>query len=281
VQDIGTGTRTVLAQVVAEELGLRPEEVRVRIGDTAFPEGPQSGGSNVTGSMTPVARNAAAGAGRELLARVAKRLRVDPGDLVFRGGAIVTSSGPSRRIGFRDAAAALPRGGVTIRANRTENYGYSGQAWRGAMGGVQFAEAVVDVETGIVRVERIVAVHDCGRPINRLGLEGQITGGVLQGISYALFEERFLDGPTGRMVNPDLEAYKIIGARETPRIEVVLLEDYHGTSSTDARGIAEPSNIATAAAVANAFYNATGVRIHELPMSPRRVLAALAAARRG
>jgi xanthine dehydrogenase YagR molybdenum-binding subunit len=280
VQDIGTGTRTVLAQVVAEELSLRPEEVRVRIGDTAFPEGPQSGGSNVTGSMTPVARNAAAAVGREILTRTAKKLGVEPGDLALRGGAVVVRGDPGRRIAFRDAAAALPRGGFSVRAKRSENYGFSGQGWRGAMGGVQFAEVAVDVETGIVRVERIVAVHDCGRPMNPLALESQVAGGVLHGISYALFEERLLDGASARMVNGDLEAYKTAGARETPRIEVVLIEEYQGTSSTDARGIAEPANIATAAAIANAFYNATGVRIRELPMNPPRVLAALARAGR-
>jgi len=280
VQDIGTGTRTVLAQVVAEELSLRPEEVRVRIGDTAFPDGPQSGGSNVTGSLTPAARNAAATVGRELLARAARKLGAAPEELTLTGGAVVARGNPARRLPFREAAALLPRGGFTARAQRNENYGFSGKDWRGAMGGVQFAEASVDVETGIVRVVRIVAVHDCGRPLNPLALENQVAGGILQGISYALFEERLLDPTTGHMVNPDLEAYKILGARETPRIEVVLLEDYHAASSTDARGIAEPANIATAAAIANAFYNATGVRIRELPMNPPRVLAALAAAGR-
>ncbi|HTT71758.1 MAG TPA: molybdopterin cofactor-binding domain-containing protein, partial [Anaeromyxobacteraceae bacterium] len=280
VQDIGTGTRTALAQVVAEELGLRAEEVRVRIGDTAFPDGPPSGGSNVTGSMTPAARNAAAEVGHEILARVARRLGVDPGDLAFRRGGVAMGGPRARHLAFREAAALLPRGGLGVRKARAENYGYSGQDWRGAMGGVQFAEVVVDVETGQVRVERVVAVHDCGRPLNPLALESQVNGGVLQGISYALFEERLLDGGSGRVVNPDLEMYKMVGSRDTPRIEVVLLEEYYGKSSTDARGIAEPATVATAAAIANAFYNATGVRLRELPMNPPRVLAALALAGR-
>jgi len=280
VQDVGTGTRTALALVVAEELSLRPEEVRVRIGDTAFPDGPQSGGSNVTGSLTPAARNAAAAVGRELMARAARKLHASPEELALSGGAVVARGDPARRLPFREAAALLPKGGFSARAQRSENYGFSGQDWRGAMGGVQFAEVSVDVETGMVRVARIVAVHDCGRPINPLALENQVAGGILQGISYALFEERLLDRATGCVVNPDLDGYKILGARETPQIEVVLLEDYHGTSSTDARGIAEPANIATAAAIANAFYNATGVRIRELPMNPPRVLAALAEAGR-
>ncbi len=279
VQDIGTGTRTVLAQVVAEELGLQPDRIQVLIGDTQFPVGPSSGGSNVTGSMTPVARNAAYDAGRALRVAAGKRLDADPERLVFRDAMLVEpASGKALR--FAEAAGLLDRNGVTVRAQRTENYGYSGEGWRGAIGGVQFAEVAVDVETGVVRVERIVAVHDCGRPINPSGLENQIQGGIQHGLSYALLEERILDRATGRMVNPMHDAYKIAGSCEVPRIEIVLLEQHHGTSSTDARGIAEPANIATAAAIANAFYNATGVRLRELPMNPPRVLAALAAARR-
>lgn len=149
-----------------------------------------------------------------------------------------------------------------------------------SLGGAQFVEVEVDTETGVVRVLRVVAVHDCGRPINPLAIESQVNGGVLQGISYALFEERVLDRGSGVMLNANFEQYKILGARETPEIEVVLLEDYHGRSSTDAAGIGEPATIPTAAAIANAVYNATGVRVRELPMTPARVLAALEAARR-
>src|SRR5262249_24524829 len=104
----------------------------------------------------------------------------------------------------------------------------------------------------------------------------QVNGGVLQGISYALYENRILDRRTGLMVNPNFETYKILGAREVPEIEVVLIEEYHGRSSTDAGGIGEPATVPTAAAIANAFYNATGARIRELPMTPARVLEALA-----
>jgi xanthine dehydrogenase YagR molybdenum-binding subunit len=143
------------------------------------------------------------------------------------------------------------------------------------LGGVQFAEATVDTETGIVRVERMVAVQDCGRPINPMLAESQVQGGVLMGLSYALFEERILDQHTGRMVNPNLEQYKLAGAREAPAIDVVLLENYQGRSATDAYGIAEPANIATAAAIANAVYNAIGVRLRALPMTPAAVLGAL------
>ncbi|HEY4957764.1 MAG TPA: molybdopterin cofactor-binding domain-containing protein, partial [Caldimonas sp.] len=143
------------------------------------------------------------------------------------------------------------------------------------LGGVQFAEVAVDTETGIVRVERVVAVHDCGRPMNPKLIESQVQGGVLMGLSYALFEQRVLDRHTGRMVNANLEQYKLAGPSETPAIDVILLENYQGHSATDAYGIAEPANIATAPAIANAVCNAIGVRMRSLPMSPATVLAGL------
>jgi xanthine dehydrogenase YagR molybdenum-binding subunit len=144
------------------------------------------------------------------------------------------------------------------------------------LGGVQFAEVSVDTETGVIKVERVVAVHDCGRPINPMGVQSQINGGVIQGLSYALYENRILDRNTGIMVNPNLEEYKIAGAREMPVIEPIVIEQYWGKSSTDAAGIGEPATVPTAAAVANAVYNAIGVRIRQIPMTPAVVLAALA-----
>jgi xanthine dehydrogenase YagR molybdenum-binding subunit len=149
------------------------------------------------------------------------------------------------------------------------------------IGGVQFSDVSVDTETGIIKVNHVLSVHDCGRPMNILQLESQVNGGVLQGISYALFEQRRLDRNTGIMVNPNMEQYKIVGAMETPKIEAYFIEDYLGRSSTDAGGIGEPATIPTSAALANAFYNATGVRVRELPMNPPRVLAALGKLRQG
>ena len=182
---------------------------------------------------------------------------------------------------FAEVAAQLPTDDVSAVAARADDYGgFKRRMGDAAMaqtdlGGVQFAQVAVDTETGIIRVERVVAVQDCGRPINPLLIESQVQGGVLMGLSYALFENRILDRPTGRMVNPNLEFYKFGGADDAPTIEVVVLENYQGQSATDAYGIAEPSNIATAPAIANAVYNALGVRLRHLPMTPDRVLAAL------
>jgi xanthine dehydrogenase YagR molybdenum-binding subunit len=280
-QDIGTGTRTVFAQVVAEELGLRAEDIKVHVGDSRFPPGPPSGGSRVTSSLTPAARNAAHAAARDIAARVAPLLNANPDDVVFRNGRIERQSDAKRSLGF---AEALRRAGVETlvhRADRRDDYeGYARKAGElhispHAIGGVQFAEVSVDTQTGVVKVQRVAAVHDCGRPINPKLVESQILGGVVQGVSYALYEDRRLDGATGVQLNANIDQYKIVGSRETPQIDVHLIELLGGQSSTDARGVAEPANVATAAAIANAFFNATGKRIYTLPMTPANVLAAL------
>ena len=135
---------------------------------------------------------------------------------------------------FAEAAALLRTDRISAVASRSDDYGGFRRRMGDAalaqqdLGGVQFAEVAVDTETGIVRVERVVAVQDCGRPINPLQIESQVHGGVLMGLSYALFEDRILDQHTGRMVNPNLEQYKLAGPRETPAIDVVLLENYQG-----------------------------------------------------
>jgi xanthine dehydrogenase YagR molybdenum-binding subunit len=269
VQDIGGGIRTALAQVVAEELGIRVGDVTVRIGDTSYPPGPASGGSVTTGSITPAARNAAFRAKREVYAQAARAMSTTPEALM--------ASTP-----LRAAAAKLRTEQITAQASRSDDYGgfVQGKGRRGmgigGYGGVQFAEVAVDVETGRVQVERVVAVHDCGRPINPLAVESQIHGGIIQGLSYALYENRVLDRRSGVLLNGNFETYKIAGAREIPKIDVRIIEEYRGRSSTDAGGIGEPATVATSAAVANAVYNATGVRVRELPMTPARVLAALA-----
>ncbi|WP_224365552.1 xanthine dehydrogenase family protein molybdopterin-binding subunit [Hyalangium versicolor] len=280
-QDIGTGTRTILAQVVAEEFGLRPEDIGAHVGDSRYPMGPASGGSRVTSSLTPAARNAAWRCARDLASRLAPILEANADDIVFADGKVMVKGKGSSSMTFREAVKKAGFAEISHRAERRDDYeGYAFSTpemsiSRHGIGGVQFAEVEVDTETGIVKVERVVAVHDCGRPINPKLTESQIYGGVIQGVSYALYEERHLDPGSGHQLNANVDQYKIVGSREVPTIEVLLLEQLGAQSSTDARGVAEPANVATAAAVANAFYNATGKRIRTLPMTPANVLAAL------
>jgi xanthine dehydrogenase YagR molybdenum-binding subunit len=186
---------------------------------------------------------------------------------------VSSAAGKFKPLPFRAAAGKMNIDEVSAQAKRTRDYNAGKYD---TYGGVDVAEVAVDVETGRIHVKRVLAVHDCGRPMNPGQVISQINGGVLQGISYTLFEHRLLDPNYGIMVNANLDKYKIIGSCEVPEIEVQLTESYIGQSSTDASGIGEAAGIISAgAAIGNAVYNATGVRIRTLPMTPSVVLAAL------
>ncbi len=273
VQDIGTGTKTILAQVVAEEFGLNTEDINVRIGDTLFPDAPGSGGSQVTASITPAARKAAYQVKLKLFERVAEKMEVKPSTLKMENGDIFSMEDSSKRISFEDAVSQLPVSQIAATESRTPEY--EGDYLHWDLGSAQFADVSVDTETGFIKVHKIVAAHSCGRPLNTKQVESQINGGVIQGLSYALYEDRILDRNTGHMVNHSLDTYKTTYGADIPEIDIVLMEDYNAKSSTDAYGIGEPANIATAAAIANAVYNAIGVRIREIPITPDKVLKAL------
>ncbi len=278
VQDIGTGTKTILAQVVAEELGIQPEDLTIRIGDTFFPDAPGSGGSMVTGSITPAARNAAYKLKMEIFEWAAKKLETPSEDLAAADGFVFSQKDNSKKLAFIEALKLMRTGHTTVSASRSDEYGGAAQgSWlgHGQLGSVQFAEVSVDTETGFVKVDKITAVHSCGRTINVAQTESQVNGGVIQGLSYALYENRVMDQKTGYQMNAQIDTYKMPFSMEIPEIEVVLVDEYIARSSTDAYGIGEPANIATAAAIANAVYNAIGVRIYELPITPEKVLKAL------
>jgi xanthine dehydrogenase YagR molybdenum-binding subunit len=278
VQDIGGGIGTVLAMVVGEELGLTPEDITVKIGDTLYGLGPASGGSQTTAGITPAARDAAYKAKQKMFEIAAKILSTNAGELSAADGKIFVTNDPSRSLRWKEVAARIPGNQFTVVAERLKD---NHELKRETIAGVQFAEVDVDTETGIIQVRKILAVHDCGRPMDRLTIENQINGGIIQGISYALFEDRILDRNTGVMVNANLEQYKIAGSMDIPEIEAIIIDVNHGQSSTGAIGIGEPATIPTSAAIANAVYHATGVRMNEIPMTPERVLAALQAAKGG
>src|SRR5271170_5512182 len=272
VQDLGGGTKTILAQIVGEEFGIAPANVVIRIGDTRYPIGPDSGGSVTAGSITPAVRDAAYQAKKKLFAAVAPALGTTADNLAMQNGRVVLKDDPSKSYSLKQVAAKLPTDEISARATRVPDYTKD----RLTYGGVDYVEIAVDTETGRVHVEKVFGAHDFGRPINPTGVISQINGGILQGISYALFEQRIMDPQSGYMLNANLENYKILGAREVPVIEVVLIENYIAQSSTDAAGIGESAGIITlAAAIGNAFYNATGVRMRKIPMTPANVLAAL------
>jgi xanthine dehydrogenase YagR molybdenum-binding subunit len=273
VQDIGSGIKTVMAQIVAEQFGVPPEKIAVRVGDTNYPAGPDSGGSVTTLSLTPAVRDAAWQASQKFLADIAPALGASAGDLEFVDGQVRSKSGKMQSVTFRRAAAKMTTDQIAVQSKRVPDYDRSKYL---TYGGVDVAEVEVDTEVGRIHVRRVLSVHDCGRPMNPALVISQINGGVIQGISYTLFENRLLDPNYGLMVNPNLEQYKITGSRETPQIEVKLVEAYIGQSSTDASGIGEAAGVVSiGAAIGNAVYNAIGARVRQTPMTPAVVLAAL------
>ncbi|MFN7971789.1 MAG: xanthine dehydrogenase family protein molybdopterin-binding subunit [Acidobacteriota bacterium] len=271
-QDIGTGTRTFIGMVAAEELGLPLAHVTVRLGRTEWPEGPGSGGSSTTPTLSPAVRSAAHAARRKMIELAAEILETDLANVELLPGPIFARrDGSGERLGWDDVARHIRAGTLTAQGERLPDH--AGGFDR--IAGVQFAEVTVDVATGKVRVVKVVAIHDCGRVINPMLVESQINGGVINGVSFALHEERILDPQSGRMLNANLEQYKISGALDVPEIVVIPLHVEAGFSNTGSLGIGESPIIPTAAAIANAVFHATGVRVKELPMTPARVLAAL------
>jgi xanthine dehydrogenase YagR molybdenum-binding subunit len=279
LQDIGGGVTTVVAQVVAEVLGRTVEGVRVRLGDSELGPSVGSGGSVTTASVTPAVRAAAEGAKAQLTALAAKLLDKKPDEITWSSG---TAKAGSKSIAWADLCKKIEGEAIVATGTRPDTYGAYPMKFMGGnsyqIAGVQFAEVTVDTWTGVVGVERIFALHDCGRVMNPLTTRSQVNGGIIMGTSYALTEQRVMDRTHGVMLNADLESYKIAGVRDIPRkIDVVFTEVHTGANNTGAIGIGEPATIPTAAAIACAVYDAIGAPVRDLPLTPDRVLAALGA----
>jgi xanthine dehydrogenase YagR molybdenum-binding subunit len=270
-QDLGTGSRTILAQIAAEQIGAKLEDVRAVLGDTErLPYAPNSWGSITTASVGPAVRVAAEEARRALLDAAAGFLGVAPDGLDAAQGVITARDG-GKSMTFADVCDRL--GDVMI----------IGQGSRGPNPpktainafAAQFAEVEVDVDTGQVRVLRFVSAHDSGRIVNPTLARSQVEGGIIQGIGYALFEERVLDARSGLPLNPTMHDYKIPTMADIPQIEVVFIAGADTTANhTGAKGLAEPPIIGVAPAIANAVLDAIGREITEIPLTPWRVLSA-------
>jgi xanthine dehydrogenase YagR molybdenum-binding subunit len=269
-QDIGTGTRTTIAIMAAEELGLTPERIDVRLGNTNDPYGHGSGGSVTTPSISVPARVAAFEAKRQVLEAVAKKIGGDAAAMDLENGKV---TGAPRALDFEQACGLLDVDAVETTGRGTREW-WGKPRYTSQVAGVQFAEVEVDVETGRVRVVKVVAVQDCGRVVNDLTTRSQINGGVIQGLAYALMEERLLDPNTGNMVNADFLNYRIPGALDMPEIVAVPFTVSQGGTITGVSSLGEPATVPTAGAIGNAVANALGARVRSLPITPAKVLAA-------
>jgi xanthine dehydrogenase YagR molybdenum-binding subunit len=268
-QDLGTGARTVLAIIAAEVLGLKPTDIVSNIGNSTFPPGQASGGSTTTPTMAPPCLDAVTKARNALFKKIAPTLQASVEDLSLKGGQLYVKGEPI--MGWKDACRKLGMASISETGDFTQGLVSAG------VGGCQFAEVAVDIETGVVKVKKIVAIQDSGLIIDRLTWESQVYGGVIMGLNYGLFEERIMDPMTGVMLNPDMELYKLAGASDIPEI-VVRAYEPPDQKARGVIGVGEPPTIGTAAAIGNAVTNAIGVRVPEWPMTPRNLLNALATA---
>ncbi len=275
-QDVGTGTKTALAQIAAEELGLQLSQVAISVGDTdRGPYATLSAGSSTVPSMGPAVRAAAADARRQILDLAAQRFDTDAEGLSLDGGSIVLPGGERRPL--EEIVGLLGNGQILGSGARGPNpAGMTVLTF-----GVQVVEVAVDIETGEVTVERVAAIHDVGRVINPLGASSQLEGGIIQGIGHTLSEQRLNDPATGALLTRTLDAYKLPTIADVPEIvgELIDVPDAHLTN-LGSKGIGEPPIIPIAAAIANAIRDATGADIRSLPITREEMLAALAAARR-
>lgn len=272
-QDIGTGTRTALTQVAAEELGFPVSEVRIHLGDTAQgPYAPVSSGSATQPTMGPAVRAAAHDAKQQLLRAAAVYLEVDQAQLRVQDGKIFVA-------GEEGPATTVEEVTHRIAPHMIQGHGARGpnpEDKSVRTFGAQCVEVEVDTETGEVTLLRVVASHDCGRIVNPTMVDSQVVGGVTQAIGFALSEERIVDHAHGVVLNANLEEYKVPTVLDVPSIEHVRVDIADVTANnTGSKGIGEPPLVPTAPAIANAIFDATGIRIKDGPITRAKVLQAL------
>ncbi len=267
VQDLGTGSRTLLTLIVAEEFNLQPKQVTARIGHSDMGASVGSGGSVTTASISPAIKDSAENAKRAFFERLAPIMEREADQLMMGpGGEVRAVDDATRKLSWREACSILG-------ADAIEETG-SGRPELAGNGvhGVQGARVEVDTQTGRYRVKKMVCVQDCGLPLNHKTIKSQMNGGMVGTLSFGMLEERLLDPWLGTAMNADLENYKVAHSMEIPEMVSIIDED---DTRQQVIGMAEPTGIPGHSAIANAIYNACGVRLHTMPFTPDKVLMGL------
>jgi xanthine dehydrogenase YagR molybdenum-binding subunit len=275
-QDLGTGTYTIMTQIAADGIGLRPGQVVFRLGDTRFPETPVSGGSQ-TAASTGSAVLGAAQALREKLIQMAVTDGQSPlsgagaGDVVIDDGWLTLKSDSSRR--ERLSALLQRQGKDSVQAHGQAEPGAEKDEYSMYAFGAQFAEVHVDADLGQTRVTRMVGAFAAGRILNEKTARSQLMGGMVWGIGMAMMEDTIADAPRGRIVNPNLAEYHVPVNLDVPMIDVIMVPeiDMH-VNPAGVKGIGEIGVTGSTAAIVNAIYHATGKRVRELPVTPDKLL---------
>jgi xanthine dehydrogenase YagR molybdenum-binding subunit len=265
-QDIGTGFRTMLGDCVLHQMGLPRQWIKVKVGSSTLPPGPASGGSVTSRFVAPKALGAAEKAKQAVIKLVADEWQTDVGGISIEDGVVRNGA---REMAWDEACRLITDDHLSFSESE------DGEFRKGSTNSdaVQFAEVEVDTETGIIRVKKIVALQDVGQAVNRHMVENQITGAVIQGLSFALFEDRILDPTLGAMVNPNMEMYKIAGPMEVPEIVPVI---WVSREDAPVNSLGEPPVIPTPGAIGCAVLNAIGTPVRQMPLTPARVLDAIA-----
>ncbi len=277
--DIGQGSSTLLCQIVAEELAVSIEDIRITTADTQLtPVDWGSYASRVTIMAGNAVKDAAADAKRELFGAAAAKLNLDINEeLEFKEGRIYVREFPERGITLAEAAVAAQKArGVPIMGRGVFTRQDKNPEGRNAMSasfGAQVAEVEVDEETGQVKVLKVTAAHDCGTAINPMAVEGQLEGGVHMGLGYALNEELLF--AEGQVLNPTFADYKLLTAADMPQVEAIIVETFAPEGPYGAKEAGEALAVPSGGAIANAVYDAVGVRIKDLPITPDKLLKVL------
>ena len=281
VTEIGEGILTVLAQIAAEEIGVRPEDVVIGDNDTArAPEAAHAGATRQTymiGNSVAMACREAKG---RFVAAVADMWKVDP-EKIQTGNGFVWAAETNFRESMAEAVEHVKKRGVVPvgSANFTAHHtglsptDGSGTPWQAYVFGCQVAEVEVDTLTGEVQVLGVWAAHDVGRAVNPRGVEGQIEGGIVQALGQGLMEDYKL--AQGHTTTPGFAKYILPTSLDVPHVTSIIVEDRDPIGPLGVKGIGEPAMVPTIPAVMNAIYDAIGIRITSLPASPERILEAL------
>ncbi len=280
--DIGQGSKTALAQIAAEQLGVHVDDVRVISADTAItPDAGATSASRQTYISGNAVKMAAAAAGEILLEQAVEMLGAPLDHLELAEGAVCLKTDHNVKVPLLDVLAKCKQKGIVVLGSGSFNPETTGLDEVTGQGipyatyafATQWAEVEVDTATGQVQVLKIVAAHDVGRAINPLAVEGQIEGGCAMGLGYALMEE--VVTANGVIANPKLSSYIIPTSCDCPEVETIIVEAAENTGPFGAKGVGEPSLIPTAPAIANAVSNALGIRFYDLPITPEKILNAL------
>lgn len=282
--DVGQGSNSVYAQIAAEELGLQPRDICVVSADTdATPDSGTSAATRQTYNTGNAVLRAVREAKSSLLEYAAREFKCPtPEGIELKDGYIGVKGDLSRRKPLGEMAFMARLNGerfisaesFTARTTPVDLETGQGAPYWPYTFGCQVAEVEVDTETGLVHVLKVVAVHDVGKAINPTQVEGQIAGGIAQGLGYTLLEQVELQN--GKIQNPALSSYLIPTALDVPEIEAIIVEEAEETGPYGAKGVGEPAMLPIIAAVINAIDDAVGVRICSLPATPEKILAALA-----